>query len=300
MSTQTVTPKQDLYEQITQNVIEAIESGAGSYRMPWQTLSLPVNATNQKPYRGINSVVLWAIAQKQGYSHPQWATYRQWQDLGAQVRKGEHSATVVFWKFFDERAESEAPETDEEDETKPQRRCMARAYHVFNTAQVEDYAPPAVQQISSSERMAHAEDFFSRIPAIVKHGGDAAFYSVSGDYIQLPAFEQFHSTEAYCSVRGHETCHWSGAPGRCNRAINKRFGNPEYAFEELVAELGAAFLCASQNIALEPRTDHAPYLVNWLKALHNEKRFLIAAASKAQQAADYLHQIAAVTEQRAS
>src|SRR5579884_2132551 len=102
MSTHAITPKHDVYEQITQAVIESIESGAEAYRMPWHNLETPVNATNQKSYRGINSVVLWAVAQKQGYAHPQWATYRQWQDLGAQVRKGERSATVVFWKFFNE------------------------------------------------------------------------------------------------------------------------------------------------------------------------------------------------------
>jgi len=101
-------------------------------------------------------------------------------------------------------------------------------------------------------------------------------------------------------VRGHETCHWTGAPGRCNRAINNRFDNPDYAFEELCAELGSAFLSASLNIRLETRTDHAPYIGSWLKALRNEKRFLISAASKAQQAADYLHQIAVAAEQRAS
>jgi len=175
MSTQTVTPKQDVYEQITQAVIEAIESGAGVYRMPWHNLETPVNATNQKPYRGINSVVLWAIAQKQGYVNSQWATYRQWHDLGAQVRKGERGATVVFWKFFDESGESETPDVDEEEQTKQQRRCMARAYHVFNAAQVNDYIPPAVRQMSNSEHITHTDDFFSRIPATVKHGGDRAF-----------------------------------------------------------------------------------------------------------------------------
>lgn len=136
MRTQTVTPKQDIYEQITQAVIEAIEAGVHAYRMPWNSLETPVNAANQNPYRGINSVLLWAIAQKHGYSHPQWATYRQWQDLGAQVQKGEGSATVVFWKFFDKGGKSETPDMDEEHETKPQRRCMARTYHVFNATQV--------------------------------------------------------------------------------------------------------------------------------------------------------------------
>jgi antirestriction protein ArdC len=177
---------------------------------------------------------------------------------------------------------------------------MARAYHVFNAAQVEGYVPSPVPQISRAERIAHAEDFFSRIPAIVKHGGDRAFYSVTGDYIQMPAFEQFRSAESYYSVRGHESVHWSGAPGRCNRAINNRFGNPEYAFEELIAELGSAFLCASLNIHLEPRTDHAPYIANWLNALRNEKRFLISAASEAQQAVDCLHQTADVASAQAS
>lgn len=207
MITQTVTSKPDLYKQITQTVIEAIEAGADAYRMPWHNLESPVNATNQKPYRGTNSVVLWALAQKHGYVHPQWATYRQWRELRAHVRKGARSATVVFWKFFDKRSESDALDTDEEEQAKSERRCMARAYPVFNAAQVEGYASAETPLLSSSERIAAAEAFFSRLSATVKHGGDRAFYSVSDDYIQMPTFEQFQSAESYYSVRSHESTH---------------------------------------------------------------------------------------------
>ena len=130
--------KPDLYEQVTQALIAALEEGAGEYRMPWHSLSQPTNATSHKAYRGINTLLLWAAAQKHSYHSSEWATYRQWLELGGQVRKGERSTLIVFWKFFDSRSETEeTPEEDGEASTGKSARCMARAYHVFNAAQVD-------------------------------------------------------------------------------------------------------------------------------------------------------------------
>ena len=131
--------KPDIYEQVTQALIAALEEGAGEYRMPWHSLAHPVNATSQKAYRGINTLLLWAAAQKRKYESNEWATYRQWQDLGGQVRKGERSTLIVFWKFFDSNKESdETADEDSDTSTNKRSRCMARAYHVFNAAQVDN------------------------------------------------------------------------------------------------------------------------------------------------------------------
>ena len=129
--------KADVYDQITNTIIEAIEAGTEKYEMPWHCLHNPINAITRKLYRGVNVLMLWATAQKLGYAASEWATYRQWQDAGAQVRKGERSTTVVFWKFFDRNEEQQ----DESESQENRQRCFARAYNVFNAAQVDGYDP---------------------------------------------------------------------------------------------------------------------------------------------------------------
>ena len=223
--------KADVYEQITNTIVSAIEEGAGKYEMPWHTLSAPLNAANRKPYRGVNVLMLWATAQKHAYTSNEWATYRQWQEAGAQVRKGERSTTVVFWKFYD-RAEEQQEDSDAP-EDRP--RCFARCYHVFNASQVDGYIPQVAEQLPESERIQNADRFLASLPAVVKHGGDRAFYSPTGDFIQMPAFAQFKSPEGYVCTLGHELGHWSGAPSRLNRDLSGRFGDERYSMEELIA-----------------------------------------------------------------
>lgn len=288
--------KADVYEQITNAIVSAIEEGAGEYEMPWHTLSTPLNATNRKPYRGVNVLMLWATAQKHAYTSNEWATYRQWQEAGAQVRKGERSTTVVFWKFYD-RAEEQQEDSDAPED---RLRCFARCYHVFNARQVDGYIPQVAEQLPESERIENADRFFASLPAVVKHGGDRAFYSPTGDFIQMPAFAQFKSPQGYVCTLGHELGHWSGAPSRLNRDLSGRFGDERYSMEELIAELISCFICANLQIRSEPRVDHAPYLSSWLKALKSDKKAIFAAASKAQEAASYLQQLAALGQECAS
>ena len=220
----------DVYEQITHSIVTAIEQGAGRYQMPWHTLSTPINAATQKPYRGVNVLNLWIASSRLGYSSSAWATYRQWSELGAQVRRSERSTTVIFWKFFDREAgESDAPSDPEAIEsTNHHARCFARAYNLFNAAQVDGYQPSSSARLSEEQRLQNAETFFAALPGTVDFGGDKAFYCPSSDSIQIPPFAQFKSSAKFYSVLAHERCHWTGAPSRLNRDLSGRFGEESY------------------------------------------------------------------------
>lgn len=284
------TNRTDIYSDITKQIIEAIEAGAENYKMPWHVNGaetvLPVNASSRRSYRGVNVMILWAVAAKKAYETNLWATYQQWRDLGAQVRQGEKSTSVVFWKFFDERNERDEPA--EADERKNRKGAMARAYHVFNAAQVEGYEMPAIPRLRETERIERAERFFNGLGADIREGGSQAFYSSAEDYIQMPPFAVFRKAEFRYSVLAHEVTHWTGAATRLNRNLAARFQKEAYAAEELVAELGSAFLCAELELEIEPRRDHAPYIQSWLNVLRNDKRAIFTAAAKAQQAVDWL------------
>ena len=282
----------DVYQRVTNQIIEAIERGAGRWQMPWHKLAAgsfaPFNAISRKPYRGINVLTLWATSAERGYRSGLWATYAQWQQLGAQVRRGEQSAFIVFWKF-DHHAETQNGD-DADDNTERHRSILARGYHVFNAEQVDGFALPPIEALPEAERVEAAESFFKLLGVEVRHGGGRAFYSPALDCVQLPHFEIFRDTAAYYATLGHESTHWTGAPHRLNRDLKSRFGEEAYAAEELIAELGAAFLCADLGIANEPRPDHAAYVQNWLSVLRNDKRAIFTAASKAQAAIDWMRE----------
>lgn len=295
------TEKKDIFQRVTDQIVSAIEAGTNSYRMPWKTssrfISSPINAVSKKPYRGINILILWATAQQKGYTSGTWATYKQWQEMGAQVRKGEKSANVVFWKFFDV---SENPEQDEAAEAGSKRVPMARDYWVFNADQVDGFTKPEEQELTHGERIAQAEEFFRRLEIDLRPGGNRAYYSPSTDSVHMPAFEAFKEPLYYYSVLSHETTHWTGAEKRLNRDMKGRFGSEGYAMEELVAELGAAFLCSELSLPTDPRKDHAPYIASWLQALKNDKRAIFTAAAKAQEALDWMSKKTGLEEEEAA
>jgi antirestriction protein ArdC len=261
--------------------------------MPWhrsgEGLNRPVNIDTNNAYRGINVVSLWASAQARGFGTGTWGTYRQWQNNGAQVRKGEKASLVVFYKEFD------VEETTDDGETEQGKRLMARASWVFNADQVDGYTAPAVPEPKDPvQALDRAERFIAGTGAIVHHGGSRAFYRPSDDIIQMPERERFlgtetsSATESYYATLLHELTHWTGHGRRCDRQFGKRFGDDAYAMEELVAELGAAFLCADLGVTLEPRPDHAAYIDNWLTVLKADKKAIFTAASQAAKATDYL------------
>ncbi|WP_439634801.1 ArdC family protein [Glycocaulis sp.] len=284
----------DIHTEITNQIIAAIEQGAGDWQMPWhrtgEGLNRPMNADAGNAYRGINVLSLWVAAEVRGFSTGLWGTYRQWQAKGAQVRKGEKASLVIFYKEYN--AEETNAETGE---TTDGKRRFARASYVFNADQVDGYERPEPPvAINPVEAIAKADAFIKATGAHISHGGDRAYYRPSADSIQMPEVSRFlgtptsSATECYYSTLLHELTHWTGPAKRCDRQFGERFGDEAYAMEELVAELGAAFLCADLGIALTPRPDHAAYIDHWLKVLKADNRAIFTAAAQAAKACDFL------------
>ncbi|TLU70631.1 ArdC family protein [Lichenicoccus roseus] len=290
---QTITERADIYKRVTDSIVASIEAGAGAWRMPWHSGAdglaprLPVSLATGRTYRGVNTVVLWASGQARSYGSAVWGTYRQWQERGAQVRKGEQASPVVFWKAMD-RSGAEAGSEKQEDAT-GSRRFVARGYSVFNADQVDGFEPGAPVLLPETQRIERAELFFDGVGVVVRHGGNRAFYRPVQDCIQMPPFAAFADALSYYAVLAHEVTHWTAHASRCARDLGSRFGDESYAAEELVAELGAAFLCADLGLAVTPRPDHAAYVQSWLKVLRGDSRAIFTAAAKAQAAADYIH-----------
>ena len=284
----------DIHQHITNQIITSIEQGAGDFQLPWHQgggiVSRPTNIASKKAYRGVNIVALWAASQACGFSSGIWGTYRQWSEAGAQVRKGEKSSYVVFYKEL---------EFAQEDGTDPETRLFARAAPVFAAEQVEGFVGEPTGDRAEIEPIDAAEAFVRATGAAIAHGGTRAYYRPSTDSIQLPDRTAFVGTatstaqESYYSTLLHELTHWTSPEQRCNRTLGKRFGDDAYAMEELVAELGAAFLCAELGIALEPRLDHAQYLTSWLSVLKADKKAIFTAASGASKAVEFLSRTAA-------
>ena len=286
----TSTEKQDVYARVTSQIVNAIEQGeVGNWRMPWHTSARfafsPVNVTSGKPYRGINTLCLWSTARAKGYESGEWGTYSQWQDKRAQVRKGEKAALVVFWKFANN---TEKQDDGDDSPANGSRLLFTRGYSVFNASQVDGYKPKAEPEANQLERIEQADSFFRGLGSDVQHGGNRAYYSPMSDHIQMPPFQAFDDNVSYYSTLAHEHTHWTAKAERCDRVLGKRFGDNAYSMEELVAELGAAFLCAHLGLSSEPREDHAQYIQSWLRVLKADKRAIFTAASKAQQAADWM------------
>ena len=287
----------NVYDAVTAQIVAAIEAGAGICTMPWHAgivpMTMPINAATEMPYHGVNIISLWAQAATRRYITGYWASYHQWRKLGAQVRGGERGSLIIFYK----KLEADEPNKSDEDEGP---RFVIRSSHVFNAEQVDGWELPQPKRLSQVERNAQVEAFVQATKAEVRHGAIVACYRRKLDYIDMPAPEQFvgtltsSPTEAYYAVKLHELVHWSGAPHRIDRTFGKRFGDADYAFEELVAELGAAFMCSAFGIVNEPRPDHAAYIASWLTILGQDNRAIFKAASMAQEAVEYLWTIAAI------
>lgn len=270
----------DVYQEVTDRIVSALEAGTVPWLRPWRDGKSgsdlePFNAVSGRPYNGINLLILGSMP----YSSLGWLTYKQAAEIGGNVRKGEHGTMVIFWKF-DQKKDEETGKT----KTVP----FARGYTVFNVEQCENLDAtklkiPAMPDAGQTDINALAQ----RVGAVVRHGGNRAFYTTKGDFIQMPGAETFRTEEHYRATLAHELTHWTGNEKRCAREFGKRFGDNAYAFEELVAEIGSAFLCARHGIALDG-LQHPDYIATWLTVLQNDKRAIFTASSKAKEAAAFL------------
>lgn len=283
-------PSRDVYTEITNHIVEAIEKGADSFQMPWHRdgfeTELPCNAKTKNEYSGINILSLWVAEMKHGYGTNLWGTYKQWKSLDAQVRKGEKGNPIVFYKEFEREAAGNPDETE--------KYRVARASWVFNADQVDGFSAPKPETPDLVEIVEAVEQAVKATNADIRHGGSKAFFTPSQDYIQMPDRERFAGTEtsspteAYYSTLLHELTHWSGHEKRLDRDMSKRFEGKGYAMEELVAELGASYLCSSLDVSNIPRPDHAAYIAHWLEVMKEDKKAVFTAASNASKATDYV------------
>jgi antirestriction protein ArdC len=288
------TKKADIYTRITDQIVTELENGVRPWLKPWNAEHAAGRITrplrhNGIPYQGINVVMLWSAAVAAGYAAPIWMTFKQAQELGAHVRKGEKGSLVVYANTVT-KTEIDADTGEEEEHAIP----FMKGYTVFNVEQVEDlpaqFYAPAQPRLDPVQRIDHAEEFFAATKADIRQGGNQAYYSVTNDYVQMPPFETFRDAESYYATLAHECTHWTRHASRLERDFGrKRWGDEGYAMEELVAELGSAFLSADLDLTPEPREDHAAYIASWLKVLKDDKRAIFTAASHAQRAADFLN-----------
>jgi antirestriction protein ArdC len=285
-----MTAKIDIYQDVTDRIIAALEGGAAPWLKPWADGKCggvgPHNAATGRAYNGIN----WLVLSCSAYTSDGWLTYKQAKELGGQVRKGEKGTHIVFWSF---------PKIQQDDGTikvVP----FAKGFTVFNVQQCDGldenklwHMEPVVAGQTSINALA------TRIGADVHHGGSKAYYTPQGDFIGMPTADSFESADAYAATLAHELVHWTGHKSRCDRQFGKRFGDDAYAFEELVAEIGSAFVCAQMGIPLEG-LQHSNYLASWLKVLKADKRAIFTASSQAKRSSEFLLTDTAVIEKIAA
>lgn len=299
-TTSTTTDRLDVYTRVTNRIVEQLEQGIRPWLKPWDAehaagrITRPLRS-NFEPYHGINVLMLWASAEEHGYASPLWLTYQQCKEFGGFVKKGEHGTTVVYASTFRKEEQSDTGESVEKDIP------FLKQYTVFNSEQCEGLPERFTETKSEPkefiERIASADQFFRHTKADIREGGNQAYYAISHDYIRIPRIETFRDAEAHAAVTAHELTHWTRHPSRLDRDLGrKRFGDAGYAMEELVAEMGSAFLCADLGITPEQREDHASYIAHWLEVLKSDKRAIFTAASMASKAADYLHSLQPAAE----
>lgn len=288
----------DIAQHVTNTIVDMIKQGQATgtgWTAPWSKLAkfgIPMNATTRRPYRGINVMLLWAAADDAGYESNEWATFKQWKNAGYRLKDAKGCGRrIVFWKILEK-------EERQDDGTKKKVKIpLLKSFVVFNAAHAvhfetgEAYVKPSDEPTTTFDDIEAAQNTLDGSGAIIRHNGkNRAFYDRLTDSIHLPAREQFHNAAGYYSTAFHELTHWTGHESRMAREFGKRFGDEAYAFEELIAELGAAFLCASTGVASETRADHAEYVANWLRILRNDKNAIITAANQAGKAMDFIQE----------
>lgn len=273
--------KRDIYQEVTDTIVNALESGAAPWLKPWTDgvladATMPYNAITGKNYNGINIMLLWISGTS--YTSNAWLTYKQAQSLGGNVIKGQKSTNIIFWQFLKKKNKQGIEETIP----------MLRNYSVFNVEQCENLnlekaKIPEVVDLSSTT----ISDLAKEVGATVKIGGNRAYFRASSDHIGMPELSQFTDANAHDATLAHELVHWTGHKNRLDREMGGRFGSDSYAMEELVAEMGSAFVCARMGIEMTG-LQHSEYIASWLKVLKADKRAIFTASSKAKEATEFL------------
>lgn len=286
----------DIYTRITDRILADLTKGVRPWFKPWSANHAEGRITrprrhNSVPYQGINIVMLWSAAMAKGHASPFWLTFRQAAELGGHVKRGESGELVVFADRMVRTA------TDDRGEEVERSIPFLKGYTVFNAEQCAGLPPhfnaaADFPPLTPLQRLEAADRFFAATGADIRHGGIRAYYAEGPDHVQMPPFEVFRDAESYAATLAHELVHWTKHKTRLARDLGRvRAGDEGYAKEELVAELGSAFLAADLGISPEVRPDHAAYIASWLKVLKNDKRLIIAAAGYGQRAVDYLHHL---------
>lgn len=283
----------DIRQTITDKIIAMLEKGGNEARSRWTKAAhngFPRNGATGKSYQGVNVLILWDEAIERGYASNVWLTYKQAEGLGAQVRKGEKAVMCAYFDMVPRKG-SEASQDEGDGSEKPGFYPMCKPFWLFNVAQI-DGLPEALTQTEEKtpefNPIEEAEKVLAASGAQINHGYDGAFYAPSKDQICMPARERFTTPENYYATALHELTHWTGHVSRLNRQFGKRFGDDAYAFEELVAELGAAFVVGHIGFVDATIENHAAYVESWLKVLKNDKTAIFTASKQASMAYEFI------------
>jgi len=286
----------NVYEIVTEQVIEKIEAGnLAPWLQPWKSAAhRPANLITKKPYKGINAFLLAFNS----YESPYYLTYKQAIEKGGHVRKGEKSHLVTYWQFLYFKNEKLLPSkmpVSEKERIADKKVPLLKYYRVFNVEQCEgvEYPKIEIKDLNENEKLEECEKVIEGMPSKPKceFGGDRAFYQPSKDSVTMPKLERFNSSDEYYSTFFHELAHATGHESRLNReGIEKiaAFGDAVYSKEELVAEFTACFLCGETGILQRTVDNSSAYLKGWLKALKNDSKLLVSAASQAEKAANFI------------
>jgi antirestriction protein ArdC len=284
--------KRDLYSEVSARIVAELEKGAAHWVRPWSATpgaNTPCNAASNRPYSGCNVVLLWMAQAAAGYRSPRYLTFKQALELGGHVRKGERGTRVYFVKQLQVRDKGA-------DDDAPTRLVpMMREYTVFNVDQCDGLPdsvttgkPMRVHNPDTRDEL--ADEFLRSTGADIREGNGEAYYVPSRDFISMPSFAGFRGADHFYSTAFHEMIHWTARKSRLDRDLKNRFGSLEYGAEELIAELGSAFLCAEFGFDGDLR--HAGYIAHWIELLKADKRAFFTACSQASKAADYLRSLA--------
>lgn len=288
-------PRLDVHDLVTNIIIEQLEKGVVPWKQPWTdedspSLGLPRNKTTGNYYRGINIVLLWSSSIKNNFKTDDWGSFKQWQSNKESIRKGEKGSLVVYYDTIEKEQDGEL-----------QKIPFLKSSYVFNRCQLASFVTPEITETTnqkpSYEKIEAVDHFILNTGAIIGHHKGGASYNRKTDKISMPKIETFIETETctatenYVATLFHELVHWSGAENRLNRVKGKKFGDQDYANEELIAEFGASFLTAGFGLRTAEKGAHSGYIDHWLKILKEDNRCIFRASSEGSKAVEYLHRL---------